>query len=192
MKQITKQYGKVILAGMVVCSVFGFTMYQFYRQSRIATNHIIVEHMAQLHEIFQKIDATAGISEILHQRNYIDFLNVRSFSGSEVGSLNLFHPEKWQGPYLNDNFTVQGKMYEIVKTKSGYYIVPGQGVKLANGKVIGRDIIIDTTTDMEQLLQSSDLMYEDAALAVKFPFEHHVLAPTSAVMAEEFYDEEAM
>lgn len=193
MKQIIKYYSKVIISGVVICAVFGFTLHQFYHQSQVATNRIITEHIDKMVEIFKKIDATCGILHILHAKNYIDFLNVRSFSGSEVGSLNLAHPEKWQGPYLQDNFTMQGKLYEIVKAKSGFYLVPGQGVKLASGKVIGKDIVFHEKTDMEQLLNSkADLEYEGAALAAKLPMSRKVISPDLQMNAELYYDEDAM
>ena len=64
---------------------------------------------------------------------------VKSFEGSEVGSLNLAYPKKWQGPYLGDNPTFQGKAYQIIRTKNGYFVTPGDGIMLPNGLVIGRD-----------------------------------------------------
>ena len=55
-----------------------------------------------------------------YQKNPINFLNIKSFEGSEVTSMNLTFPDQWEGPYLSDNPTIQQKDYLIVKTKKGY------------------------------------------------------------------------
>lgn len=179
-----------IVAIIVIGGALSFTIYQFYKQSRLATDRIITEHIEQLVTAYTKIEEDCEILHILHERNYIDFLNVRSFSGSEVGSLNLVRPERWSGPYMLDNPTMQGKLYEIVHIKGGYYIVPGQGVKLTNGKVIGKDIIFDNTTDMNALIKSADLVYQDKPLVAPMPSKERVVAP-DLLMESERYDSEA-
>ena len=73
-----------------------------------------------------------------------------------------------EGPYVQDNPTIQEEMYVILHNKSGYYIVPGDGVKLLNGKVVGTDVVLDYQTDMKQaMLQEDALKSESGVLAVK-------------------------
>jgi len=170
MKEFMKRYIKTIVIGLVLLVVFIFTGYQFYKQARTASDRIMAEQIEQLITIFKKIDASCSIANITHDRSYIDFLTVKSFSGSEVGCLNLAYPEQWKGPYLPVNYTMQGKLYEIIKTHEGYYVVPGEGVQLSNGKIIGKDIIFAKKTDVESYVNNTvGLEWNGKPLAVKIP-----------------------
>lgn len=139
----------------------------FWRQTNIYKNKIIAEHIGVLSEIFKKINEQCGIINFGYQQNYIDFLNVESFVGSQIGSMNLKYPQHWQGPYLKENPTMQEKYYEIIYTYKGYFIVPGQGVQLTDGKIIGKDIIFSKDTDIEALIKSEVLRDKEKNLAVK-------------------------
>ncbi len=190
MKQTRSYFIPALVAVIVVGGALAFTIYQYYRQSRRATDRIIAEQLEQLVAVFTKIEEDCEILDILHDRSYIDFLNVRSFSGSEVGSLNLVHPEKWQGPYMIENPTMQGKLYEIIHTKSGYYIVPGQGVKLTNGKIIGKDIILSQQTDIAQVSNKKvGLVYQDKSLIARLPMKDRTVAPDLLLDSERYNDE---
>lgn len=172
MKERIRRYAKAIIIGIVIFTVFGLTIYQFYKQAWVSTDRIMADHIEQLVGILKSIDETAGIGTINHERNYIDFLNVRSFSGSEVGALNLIRPGQWKGPYLVTNLTMQGKLYEIVKTKEGYYIVPGEGVKLSNKKVIGKDIKFTFDSDIEAFVNNKvGLEFDGRPLAARLPLK---------------------
>lgn len=170
MKHIVKQ--KPYLFGAVLAlalgSLLAFGIYRSYYSVTISRDELIADHIKMLADKFKAIDETVGILGFEHDKNYIDFLNVKSFVGSEVGSMNLRNPEKWQGPYLNDNPTFQEKYYMIVKTNKGYFIVPGDGVELGSGKIIGRDIIFTADTDIEALAHDpKGLSYKGRPLAAK-------------------------
>lgn len=96
------------------------------------------------------------IKKFDNEKNSINFLNTKSFVGSKVGPMTLEFPDKWQGPYINKEPQVQGKPYQVVLTKNGFYIVPPDGIKLPNGKIMGKDIIINAQTDMVALLKNPD------------------------------------
>lgn len=160
-----------IAAGTLLILLFGVSFYRFFYQARVIVDLVIIEHMQQFETIFKKINNTCVITAVAHDTNYIDFLNVRSFVGSEVGSLNLAYPKQWQGPYVKDNPTIQGHLYQIVKTKHGYYIVPGMGVRLTSGKIMGKDIIITRDTDIQKLIDTDVLRYQGKSLAVPLPIK---------------------
>lgn len=146
------------------------TVVVLWRQANVWQDQVIDDHVALLRDIFIKIDAECEIINFEHQKNYIDFLNVVKFVGSEVGSMNLARPENWEGPYVDDNPTMQTKYYQIVRTFKGYYIVPGDGVALSNGKVIGKDIIFGEKTDIDALMKREDALKVDGhALAAYLP-----------------------
>jgi hypothetical protein len=97
---------------------------------------------------------------------------VKSFEGSQVGPLVLAYPAKWEGPYLSVNPTIQDKFYEIMRVKGGVFVLPGTGVTLPNGKVIGKDFQINKRTDVEMMLEKDGLLrYGDKVLAGKLLFK---------------------
>ena len=108
---------------------------------------------------------------------YIDFLNVGAFEGPVVGPMSLLEPKNWKGPYLRESLTVGGKEYQIIGTKKGYFIVPGDGVSLGNGKVIGKTLIINQNSDIEAMMRDPKaLLSGDKPLAARIAmYENPVL-----------------
>lgn len=156
------------IAGGTILFLFFIAIFHLFYQSKVQVDHLIVAHLKQLEDVFQKIDKKCKILGFSENRSYIDFVTVKEFSGSQIGPMMLMYPENWQGPYVKDNPAVQQKFYEIIKTDRGHYIVPGVGVKLSNDKVIGKDIIIDQSTDIESLLsKDAPLNFEGNPLAIK-------------------------
>jgi hypothetical protein len=169
-RRIVQQHARTIM--MISASVLGIlfmsSLVYFMYDIRVTRDNIIVEQLAELAKIFNNINEKCKIVSFAHEKNYIDFLNVKTFSGSEVGPMNLMYPEKWEGPYVSNNFTVQGKLYCVVKTHKGYYIVPGDGVRLANGKTLGKEIKIDYHADIEALARDPKaLWFKGKGLAIK-------------------------
>jgi len=172
------------LLGCLLLGALGFTVYRYYQQSGQVTEYLIADHIEQLAQTFKKIDDDVEVQNIMRDKSYIDFLNVVSFTGSEIGSLNVAYPDRWKGPYMQDNPTMQGKVYEIIKTREGYYIVPGEGVKLENGKIIGKDILFTYDTDMESLVNDTiGLEYQRRPLIAPLSFKKHITS--EAVTASE-------
>ena len=148
----------------------GVTVFRLLYQVRVGTDQLIAQEVQQLVEIFKRIDEKCKIIDFDYQKNPINFLNIKSFEGSEVSSMNLTFPKQWEGPYLKDHPTIQQKDYMIVETKKGYFITPGEGVVLSNGKVIGKDIILDKDADIPAMMQDKNmLMFEGKALAASLP-----------------------
>lgn len=181
-KQTYIQCGIIVILVLLFC----VTLMTFWYQAKIYTEVIISEDVEILAGIFKKIDEDCGISDFRYQQqNYVDFLNVISFEGSELGTMNLHYPEKWKGPYLRENPTVQGKYYQIVSTNKGYFIVPGDGVRLKNGKIIGKDIIFDKNSDIEIMLDDPQfLMFQGKKLGFKIDVSKD--KPTPPIILDEF------
>ena len=78
--------------------------------------------------------------------------------------MTVLYPNFWQGPYLKYNLMMQQEPYVIAKTLSGYYIIPGNGVTLNNGQILGKDIIIDKKTNMDKLLADSGALTSPSGL----------------------------
>ena len=135
------------------------------------TAAVITTDIKRINQILHNIDESCDILSFDHKKNHIDFLTVRSFIGSEVGGLNLARPEGWQGPYLDDNPTVQNILYQIIKIDEGVFVIPGDGVELPNGLVMGKDIEIRPETSLFAMMkEGGNLFYRGEPLAIKLEF----------------------
>lgn len=161
-----KDNKRIGLVATLFLALIAVSIISIRYQTKDTTAQVIVDDLARLSGIFQRIDQDCLIISFDEQKNVINFLNVGCFTGSEVGPINLTYPKKWAGPYVADNPQVQGKEYQVVLTKKGYFITPGNGVKLPNGKVVGKDIMFDENADIQAMMSdSAQLMFEGKALA---------------------------
>lgn len=173
---------KKLFLGLAVgigIAVLVFTVFfSFMYRSKAVTSYTISDDIEKLVTIFNDINRQCGIISFDYQQNPINFLNVVTFTSSEVGPMNLAHADKWQGPYVNDNPNVQGKEYMVVHTKKGYFITPGNGVKLPNGAVIGQDIILNEDADIQAMMRDSNkLLFKDKALAAPLKLSNKIAYP---------------
>jgi hypothetical protein len=155
----------------ILLTLFGIVIFNFYYQTREYSSGLITKDLGFLQTIFKQIDDKCRIVSFDHTKNSINFLNVGCFEGFEVGPIKLAYPKQWQGPYVEKNPSLQGVEYQIVRTKSGYFIVPGDGVILPNGKVMGKDIKIDENSDIQAMMQDEKaLMHKNRPLAAQIKF----------------------
>ncbi len=167
-KRIILSYLLPIVTATLLLGLLGIALQRYYKDSQTISSQLTAQTIEELAQIFKKIDDSCKIIDFEHEKNYVDFLTVEKFIGSEVGSMNLTYPEKWEGPYLRDNPTIQEKYFVIIDTPKGYYLAPGDGVKLANGKIIGTDLILDRNTDFEKLIQDKDMLLFDSKPLAQF------------------------
>lgn len=159
-----------LVAIAVILGLIGFSVFTFRARKARDKGIMLASDIANLAQIFQKIDATAGIAGFDFPKNEINFLNIKKdgFIGSEVGSMNLIRPARWEGPYVNEISSLQEQSYMVVRTKHGYFITPRDGVRLPNGKVIGADIIIDENSDIDAMSNDDNfLAYNSSPLAAR-------------------------
>ncbi len=157
----------IILAGATTV-----TIVHLWREPQVLRSDYIAHDITRLAEIFSRINETCSIISFDRTHNYIDFLNIIEYKGSEVGPMNLRYPDGWEGPYLRDNPTMQGVAYMVLAAQDGHYVVPGEGVTLSNGKTIGSDILLDADTNVQSLLTADGgLMHKDKQLAAWIPVE---------------------
>jgi hypothetical protein len=159
-----------LILAVAFLAVLTTVVIKFITQIRVANDELIAEQVVQLQQIFTRINDRCKITNFRHKKDHLDFLNVISFAGSVVGPMNLLEPQNWEGPYLQENLTIGGIEYEIVGTKTGYYIVPGDGVELSNGQVIGKSLIITPQSNIENMIRDPQaLMSNNRPLAAKIP-----------------------
>ena len=173
----------MLMGGLIF--ILSITIVNVWYRGRQSMGQQMVHDIQQLHDIFTRIHEQCTILGFDYQKNPINFLNVVQFTSSEVGPMNLAHPHKWQGPYMQDNPHVQGLEYQIVRTKKGYFVTPGQGVTLPNRKVIGRDINLDEHADIEMLMVSDEqLAFDGHPLAAKITVHEGVEKINNAALKE--------
>lgn len=148
-----------------------FVVRVFYGRPMVVAS-IIEDDLKIISLALDKIDAKCNILTLEDDHSEIDFLNVEKFSGSQVGPIGLAYPDKWEGPYLQVNPSLQGIFYEIVKAKDGVFVVPGRGVRLPNGLVVGKAFTITPAIEVGPMLKPGGaLMYENTPLAVPLVFK---------------------
>ena len=157
-----------ILTIALFAILVGISIFSLTYKSKTNTVTLIDNDLRVLVDIFNRIDKDCKILNFDYTQNRINFLNVKSFAGSEVGAVNLAYPEHWQGPYVTDNPNIQGEEYLIVVTSKGYFITPGTGVRLPNDLVVGRDIVLNKEADIEAMIKpGGPLNYNGTPLAAK-------------------------
>jgi hypothetical protein len=166
MKRVKRYLPIVAIAGALI--FIGTTIFDSMYRSKADEGFMIAAEVARLQELFHRIHHDCTIIDFDAQKNPINFLNVKTFSGSEVGPMNLVHPEKWQGPYLKENPTMYHIAYQVVSTNNGYFITPGDGVTLPNKKVVGTDIVLDKKADISKMMLDPEaFFYNDKPLAAR-------------------------
>jgi hypothetical protein len=162
----SKTLAVIVIVGIVF--FIGITLMDTFYRAKDDAGLMIAQEVVVLRDIFHRIHSTCIIIDFDEQKNHINFLNTVKFSGSEVGPMNLVHPEKWEGPYLQENPTIYHIPYQVVSTKKGYFVTPGDGVTLPNKKVIGKDIMLDQKADIDAMMVNSEaLQYKDRPLAAR-------------------------
>ncbi len=168
---IFKKYFPIFSATLLSLLLIFFILRVFHNKPYFASA-IISSDLRKIVSALEKIDKDCSILSMDNVQNNVDFLNVKSFTGSEIGSLNLAYPKNWRGPYLYDNPTFKGKSYRIVKAKDGVFVIPGDGVKLPNGLIVGKDFKITPDSLISKMIESrGKLNYKGSSLAVQLKFE---------------------
>ena len=165
-----KRYFPVLSSLFFALIVVVFVFRVFYARPRIIAS-VIADDIKIISLALEKIDAKCNILNVEDDISDIDFLNIEKFSGSQVGPINLAYPKKWEGPYLRVNPTVQGKFYELVRAKDGLFIVPGNGVHLPNGFIVGKDFSITPETYVRPLFDKGALHDKGIKLGKQIEFK---------------------
>ena len=172
MNRLKNGFSYTIMTGMLFMVLVGILGVNFYYRSRWYTVGVITKDLKELQDIFKRIDESCTVMSFDAPISPINYLNVRSFEGSEVGAMNIVYPLRWQGPYVKDNPTVQGIEYQVVRTNKGYFITPGNGVTLPTGKEIGKDIVLNENSDIALMMaKENELNYKGQVLAAPMPLK---------------------
>ena len=171
MNKLVKRYFPIFSIALLVLLVAVFVLRIVYNKPYFVTS-VIANDLAQITNALDQIDRECNILSTGSNKVNIDFLTVQKFIGSEVGGLNLVYSDQWKGPYLKDDPTLYGIFYQILKTKEGYFVVPGEGAKLPNGLTVGTDFKIDTDSSVIKMMaEGGQLNYKGRPLACELKFK---------------------
>lgn len=168
---VFKKYFRYI-STVILTFFFLFFFIRTYNSKPQYLASIIKEDLLMINYALNRIDKECSIISIRSDNAAIDFLTVQKFVGSSVGCLNLAFPENWHGAYLQVSPTYQSKPYEIVRGIDGFFLVPGTGVVLPNNKIMGKDIVINESTNVGTMLTSTGaLTHGGSQLGLKITFK---------------------
>lgn len=160
-----------LISGIVIILITLYAGYTFFQEKTVHGGSLIQNDIAQIVSILKQIDSSCDILSIRSGRNPIDFLQVEKFASSEIGPLNLAHPNNWAGPYLQDNLTYDERPYDLIATKKGFYVVPGYGARLPNGTIMGHELMLTQRSNIDELIEpGGKLFFDNRAFAQKLDF----------------------
>ena len=166
------QFDRLVFPILSVLALSAFASFFIYRQFSSGPRfvaRIVHRDIELVVNTLAKIDEQCSILSFDGDQNKLDFFTVKEFTGSEVGSLHLAHPQMWQGPYLHDNPQIQGKEYQFCKTREGLFVVPGDGVNLPNEYVVDGRALRDKFMG-ELTAKGGHLHFDGLSFAKKLPF----------------------
>lgn len=177
---------------LIFIGIAAFILLMFFAthyESKRNKAQIISRDLKLIASTLAKIHSDCEIDRFTQIKNPLTFFNVISFTGSEIGTLNLVNPEKWRGPYIKDNPSLQGVEYQVVQAHEGLFIVPGEGVSLPNGKIVGKDVIFDENSHIIDMLRNDDsLYYEQYKFAELITFKSNIIQKLSNASEQFFAD----
>src|SRR3990167_4220349 len=127
-----RRYSVVLFSGALLTILCVISVAQMVYQVRYDTDCMVVSDIGVLVSTLKNIDKVCSIAGFDQDVVTLDFLNVKSFSGVQVGGMRMIYPDQWQGPYVKEIPRLQGIYYQIVHAKEGYFIVPGRGVRIGD------------------------------------------------------------
>ncbi len=161
----------VLFSSSLLLMLMVLFLFKVFNSRSSVMTAAIRNDLAIIEKALGQIDKTCNIISIRPEGGAIDFLTVEKFTGSSIGVLNLVHPRRWKGPYAKVNPSIQGRPYELVSTKEGYFILPGRGVRLPNKLEMGKDIVLSHDSAVTLMLQPGGrLNFQGQPLALRLGF----------------------
>ena len=162
----------VVFSSTLLTLMLLVALFKVYYNKPYFTASLINNDIKIVHEALHTIDKKCNILRFNSRRVILDFFTVRTFDGSVIGGVSLAYPKKWQEPVLHNNPIIQQKFYEVVRAQDGFFVVPGEGVELPTGLVMGKDLVIKRQTQVEPMLKpNGKLFFKGIELAKKIQFK---------------------
>ena len=106
----------------------------------------------------KQLDNDCSISDMRVGLHPIELLTHQNLPSEHI-YIDLKNSENWDGPYLSGSATIQGKPYQLLKTKRGLFVVPGDGVQLPLAFIIGQDITWHAESDIAALSAPGNVLF---------------------------------
>lgn len=188
-ERVDKSFGKLfakiakhfsVFSSLLLVMLLGLFLFKVVHYRTHYLSSVIEQDVVRIAKILASVDKNCTVLSMSGERMPVNFLNVKAFVGSNVGGLNLAYPQKWQGPYAEISPTYQQRFYEIVRTCEGLFVVPGYGVTLPNGCVMGHDVLVSYDTSVKKMLtKGGALNHEGSLLGQQLGFKAGDWDPTA-------------
>jgi hypothetical protein len=153
-----------IFSSLILLVLLALFIYKVMHNRAYYLSSVIEQDVTIIAKVLASIDKDCGILSLSREHLPVNFLTVKSFVGSSVGGLNLAYPQKWQGPYLQINPTHQERFYDLIQTNEGLFLLPGLGVSLPSGLVMGRDVKPGFDVSIKKMLEKGGVLNHDGSL----------------------------
>lgn len=131
---------------------------EVYNKPRF-TAGVISQDVQRLAAIMGEINERCLIKVVSKGRIKLDFLSSDLAPAVETSGLILAHPEQWDGPYVSSTPRIQGKPYELLQTKDGLFVLPGEGVRLPNGYRMGKHVKVSSQSNITAMMTSGGKLF---------------------------------
>jgi hypothetical protein len=119
---------------------------------------VVRSQVRLLGKALQKAHNDVRFMQILPGKHSLDFLVASRFECDSNAGIGVERKNAWKGPYLNRIPTIQGHPYVLLKTSKGLFVVPGDGVELPSGIVIGNGISWSDKMDIKALMSDGNML----------------------------------
>ena len=148
-KGTTSSFMHIIIIIAILAGAIGFFL---YKKNFFCCK--VNDEIQTLSTLITTVDQDCKIMGFANSLNTADFLNVKEFAGNTVGSMIIAYPENWKGPYCNHIPSYKNKPLAIFFKNNTAYIVPGNETVLEDGSIVGKDIIFNDETDIENMMKN--------------------------------------
>jgi len=159
----------IMLLLMGLCFAFLFMNYPSLK------TRLVRRDMQRIVRALYQVDRYCHIETVTPGLHPLNFLTLPRPTERDFCGIELEFPKQWTGPYFSEVPVLDNTPYQLLKTEKGLFLVPGNGVRLPNGNVIGIDIVWHYTTEVAALAQQGGaLWYDGIPLARHIPYGHYI------------------
>jgi len=114
--------------------------------------------LSHLEEALKNFDGDCGIQEVLSGGHSLLFLTQTARPTDAFAAFKLANENTWRGPYIHKVPVAQGYPYMLLKTNKGLFIVPGEGVRLPKGSILGKEFFLTAESNLKALSAAGGIL----------------------------------
>lgn len=156
-----------MIGSLIIVALTAICAAHFVMHTPLWHTRLIQGDLNRIAQAVHALDRDCGIKNMRTGRYPLMPLTQYAWPSGQLHGMSVARPENWRGPYLPKVIALQGKPYELLKTNSSLYVVPGNGVTLPSGAIIGDTFSWCANTDVNALSQSGGILFYQSAPLVR-------------------------